>query len=192
MTRDHDGTLRVDGAPYDAVVLAMPDPQALRLLDEGLEDERAAVSGRAWEPVLAVAVGYPERRWDDGFDGCFVNDSEVLGWVADDGRRRGDGAPVLVAHSTPDYAEDRLVDPPAAVPPMLTLLRSLLELDTHPDWTVTQRWSFARPGAARDEPFHLGAARVGLCGDGWGSPRFETAWSSGTALGQELARRLRS
>ena len=190
VTRDRDGTLRVDGTAYDAVVLAMPDPQALRLLDVRLEEERAALSGSYWEPVLAVAVGYPERTWDDGFDGCFVNDSEVLGWVADDGRRRGDGAPVLVAHSTPDYAEGRLVDPPAALPPMLTLLRSLLELDAEPAWTVTQRWSFARPAGSREQPFHLGAARVGLCGDSWGSSRVETAWRSGHLLGEELARRL--
>jgi renalase len=190
VTSDRAGALRVDGTAYDAVVLAMPDPQALRLLDAALSEERAVLADTVWEPVLAVAAGYAARTWDDGFDGCFVNDSDVLGWIADDGRRRGDGAAVLVAHSTASYAQGRLVDPPAALPPMLTLLRSLLDLDADPVWTVAQRWSLARPAGTREQPFHLGPARVGLCGDGWGSPRVETAWRSGQLLGEELARRL--
>ena len=47
-----------------------------------------------------------------------------------------------------------------------------------------------RPVKAHEEPFHLGDALVGLCGDGWGSPRVETAWTSGRALGRALAERL--
>ena len=49
-----------------------------------------------------------------------------------------------------------------------------------------QRWSLARPAEPREQDFHLGPARVGLCGDGWGSPRVETAWRSGTLLGRAL------
>ena len=36
----------LDGRPYDAVVLALPDPQAEPLLDASLEAERAAVADR--------------------------------------------------------------------------------------------------------------------------------------------------
>ena len=173
----------VDGTRYDAVVLAMPDPQAARLLDASLADELAAVDGRGWEPVLALAAGWPHRSWD--LDGCFVDGDAALAWVADDGRRRGDGAPVLVAHSTPGFASRHLTDPDAAAPELLAALRRLLDLP-EPEWTAVQRWSFARPTEPRDEPFHLGPARVGLCGDGWGSPRVETAWLSGHLLGQQL------
>lgn len=180
---------RVDGTSYDAVVLAMPDGQAERLLDAELADELAAVRGRSWEPVLALAAGFAERPWDDDFDGCFVNDSDVLGWVADDGRRRGDGAPVLVAHSTSPFAARRLVDPDAAAPQLLEALRALLGTGS-PTWSFVQRWSLARPTDAREQPFHLGPARIGLCGDGWGRPKVETAWLSGHLLGEELATRL--
>ena len=174
----------VDGTAYDAVVLAMPDPQALRLLDDALVEERAAVHGRQWEPVLAVAAGWPERTWDERFDGCFVGDSAVLGWVADDGRRRRDGAPVLVAHSTSPFAAARLDD--ADPGPLVDEVRRVLGIDAPPLWTRGQRWSYARPAQTRDVDHFLGAARVGLCGDGWGSPRVETAWTSGTALGRAL------
>ena len=173
----------LDGAAYDAVVLAMPDPQALRLLDASLVAERQALDGRAWQPVLALAAGWPNRRWD--FDGLFVHDSPVLEWVADDGARRGDGAPVLVAHSTPAFAATRLVDPPAAGPELAAALCGLLALDP-PDWSRVQRWTFAKPVGTREQPHHLGPARVGLCGDGWGASKVEAAWLSGTGLGRAL------
>ena len=180
----------VDGTPYDAVVLAMPDPQAARLLDASLAAERAAVEDRTWEPVLALAAGWDERRWDDAFDGCFVDGSDVLGWIADDGRRRGDGAPVLVAHSTSGFAAQHLEDPDAATAAMVAATAGVLGLDRPPAWTLVQRWTFARPAEARDAPFHLGPARVGLCGDGWGSPKVETAYLSGRLLGEQLAAEL--
>lgn len=182
----------VDGEAYDAVVLAMPDPQALRLLDESLVAERAALADRAWEPVLALAAGFADRTWAGELDGCFVNDSDVLGWVADDGRRRGDAAPVLVAHSTSPYAADRLEDPEASAGELVAELRAVLGLRDEPVWSRVQRWTFARPAGPRDEPFHLGAAGVGLCGDGWGASKVEAAWLSGHRLGQALTTALAS
>lgn len=181
----------VDGEGYDAVVVAMPDPQALRLLDASLIEERATIADRVWEPVLAVAVGFADRFWDNGFDGCFVNDSDVLSWIADDGRRRGDGAPVLVAHSTPSYATTRLLDPAAWSDELVAATCEVLGGTGPPSWSRVQRWTFAKPASPRDELFHLGSAGVGLCGDGWGASKVEAAWLSGTALGTELASRLR-
>lgn len=176
----------VDGAAYDAVVLAMPDPQAARLLDPSLADELAAVRGRTWEPVLALAAGWDARAWDASFDGCFVDGSDVLGWVADDGRRRGDDAPVLVAHSTSPFAAQHLDDPEAATGAMVRATSAVLGIAAPPAWTTVQRWTYARPAEPRDAPFHLGASRVGLCGDGWGAPKVETAYLSGRLLGERL------
>ena len=198
----------VDGRAYDAVVLAMPDPQAERLLDPALTAERAAVTGRSWEPVLALAAGWDTRAWPQEFDGCFVDAGSagsssgdttapapgsradgdcVLGWIADDGRRRGDGAPVLVAHSTSPFAAAHLTDPSTATSALVHATRSVLSVPDAPAWTFVQRWSFARPAAAREQPYFLGAQRIGLCGDGWGSPKVETAYLSGLQLGQRLA-----
>ena len=177
----------VDGAPYDAVVLAMPDPQAERLLDPALGEARAAVRGRGWEPVLALAAGWDSRRWAPLLDGCFVHHDPVVGWIADDGRRRGDGAPVLVAHSTPAYAAGRLQQPEAAAVDLLAAVRRVLSVEGAPAWTHVHRWSLARPTEARAEPFHVDPSGIALCGDGWGSPKVETAWLSGHLLGRHLA-----
>ena len=54
--------------------------------------------------MLALTATFETRTWD--LDGAFVSDDTILGWIADDGSRRGDGAPVLVAHSTSEVAAD--------------------------------------------------------------------------------------
>ncbi len=185
--------LTVDGEPARAVVLAMPDAQAARLAGTGLDEARAALD-RTFEPALALAAGWTTREWPEDLDGAFVNDHPVLAWLADDGRRRGDGAPVLVAHSTGELAGRHLADPPTAAPVMLGAVRDLLALHRaggEPEWHHLHRWSLARPLGERRDPYLLTDQLVGCCGDGWGrTPKVEGAWLSGAALGEALVERL--
>ncbi len=177
----------VDGEPVPAVVLAMPDPQALDLLSDDLAVERDLVAGSVWEPVLALCAGWSQRRWPQ-LDAVFVNESPVLTFVADDGARRGDGAAILVAHADPVFSAGHLDDPAEAAPAMLAELALVLGVSGAPDWVEVKRWGVARPAAVREQPFHLGEAMVGLAGDGWhGRSRIEGAYLSGRALGQRLA-----
>ncbi len=189
-TVDHIGPgLDVDGLKAAAVVLAMPDPQALRLLDPGYAAEIAALDD-PFDPVLALTTRWASRTWPD-VDGVFVSGSPLISWIADDGRRRGDGAPVLVAHSTPEFAAAHLDAPEEAAPTLAQAVRDILQLDTEPVSTHLHRWTFAKPTGSRTERFHLGEARVGLCGDAWSDkPRVESAYLSGRALGEALAGRL--
>ena len=170
---------RVDGTAYDAVVLAMPDPQARRLLGPELQH----LVDREYEPVLALAARFPVRDWE--LDGAFVNGDDVLAWVADDGSRRGDGAPVLVAHSTAGFAAAHLEDPAAAGSALVAALRRVLGVGA-PARTYVQRWTYAKPVGERDAPYGL-VDGVGLCGDGWGASKVEAAWVSGYRLGRALA-----
>jgi renalase len=177
----------IDGRRADAVVLALPDPQAHRLLDPACAAERAATEGRPWSPVVALAAGWATRSWD--VDGVFVHDDPIVEWIADDGRRRADLAPVLVAHSSSDFAANHLDDADAEIA-LVDAVRSILAINSPPDWTFVQRWPYARPSGPRAVPFHLGEANIGICGDAWGVPRVENAWISGHRLGHELIRRL--
>lgn len=181
----------VDGEKVAAVALAMPDPQSLELVSHDLGVERELLAVGTWEPVLTMTAAWSVRDWP-ALDAAFVNESPVLTFVVDDGARRGDGAPVLVAHADPVFSAGHLGDPAEAAPAMLAELSLVLGVRAAPDWVQVKRWGVARPSVGRTAPFHLGEAMVGLAGDGWhGPPRIEGAYLSGRALGHELAGRLR-
>ena len=179
----------VDDLPAAAVVLAMPDPQAVRLLDPSYASLVARLDD-PFDPVLALTATWPGRTWPD-VQGAFVAGDPVLAWVADDGRRRGDGAPVLVAHSTAEFAAEHLDAPDEAAGPMAVALRDVLGIATEPVSTHVHRWTFGKPTGSREEAFALDDSLVGVCGDAFSDrPRVEAAYLSGRALGEELLARL--
>jgi renalase len=183
----------VDGEPAAAVVLAMPDPQALDLLPEPLGPALNLQPQLAWSPTICVWAGWLERWWHE-LDGVFVQDSPVLSWVADDGRRRGDGAAILVAHTVPVLAAGMLERPAAAAAPVLAELGRVLGgpdgpvTVPEPLWIRVQRWSLAHVVVPHDRPFGFDPdSRIGVCSDAWGPrSRVEQAWLSGRALGRRL------
>ncbi|WP_328475087.1 FAD-dependent oxidoreductase [Actinoplanes sp. NBC_00393] len=172
----------LDAVPQDAdaVVLAMPGPQALRLAPPAGIAE--AAQAQRWQPVIAAVLTYPSREWGD-LHGAFVNDHPALATICDDGDRRGDGAPVLVAHSSATLAAEHLDHPEAAAPILAGAVREVLGVAAEPEVHV-HRWSFAQP-----EPVDAAYAvdgRVWLCGDAFGRPRVQTAWLSGRAVARAL------
>ena len=183
-----DAGVRADRFEAQRVALCMPQPQANRLVPDGLLPE----VGITWEPVIAVTLVFEERLWTD-IDGVFVNDDPVITWIADDGKRRGDDAPVLVAHVNPVFAAGHLEDPSGVLPNAIAATRRVLGIDPLPAWTWAHRWSLARPIAALDEDYWVHPdLPVGLAGDAWaGGPRVEAAWLSGRALGREMAANVR-
>lgn len=187
------GGVLVDGERYDAVVLAMPDPQACDLLPPAAVPLLLQEPPSDWRPSIAVYAAWTARCWPE-LDGVFVDGSPVIDWVADDGRRRGDDAPVLVVHTTALFAAGRLDDPASAVPHVLADLERVLGQElAEPEWARAHRWSLASPVRERPAPeFGLTPdGTIGVCGDAWGErPRVEAAWLSGTRLGRELVGRL--
>jgi renalase len=187
----------VDGESVDTVVLAMPGPQALAVLDPALTATVAAASAQTWSPVLAAVLTYGTRSWPD-LRGAFVNGHPVLATVMDDGDRRGDRAPVLVAHSTAAFAAPRLGDPAAAGPALESAVRELLRLPRAAVGVHVHRWTYAQPVqpvqsaqvADSAPPFHAENG-VLLAGDAFGRPRVQTAWLSGRAAGRSLVAALR-
>ncbi|MGJ0117834.1 NAD(P)/FAD-dependent oxidoreductase [Williamsia sp. MIQD14] len=173
----------LEALPDGDVVVAMPDPQAARLVD--IDDPVGC------DPVIAVAVGFaPDSVRDLPFlHAAFVNEHPSVSFVADDGSRRGDGAAVLVAHTTPELAAAHLDDPDSVTGEVVAALADLLDISmASPEWTHAHRWTFAKPTGAHDATHSLrrvDGRLIGLAGDQWcpqGSPRIESAWRSGTDL----------
>ncbi|MGW6442713.1 NAD(P)/FAD-dependent oxidoreductase [Lentzea sp. NPDC055074] len=165
----------------DAVVLAMPGPQALKLSPPPAIASAAAC--QTWRPVIAAVLTYPARSWS-GLRGAFVNDHPVLATVCDDGDRRGDAAPVLVAHSTAQLASEHLDAPAEAGPVLAAAVGELLGITATPHIEV-HRWTYAQPEKASDAPYTRDG-QVWLCGDAFGRPRVQTAWLSGRAVAGAL------
>jgi renalase len=187
----------VDGERAAAVVLAMPQPQAADLLSEPVTERLGLGPGLEWEATLTVWVAWRQRWWDSAVEGdlqgAFVQGSPVVDRILDDGRRRGDDAPVLVVHSTAGYGARWLDDPDAGITGVLEELGRLLGSAPSPRlFARARRWSLASPCAPQDRPYALDdETLIGVCGDAWGrKPRVEQAWLSGDALGRELAARL--
>lgn len=178
LARELDVTLNTEVAALPAaetVVLAMPGPEALRIA------ALPAAREQSWSPVLTAVLTYPRRVWPD-FHGVFVNDHPILATVCDDGDRRGDRAPVLVAHSTPEFAGGDAAKLAEAV-------NHLLDLADPPE-IVKVAWPYALP---RSVPGSF--AREGdvyLCGDAFGRPRVQTAWLSGRAVARDILSRRQS
>ncbi|MFF5228659.1 NAD(P)/FAD-dependent oxidoreductase [Dactylosporangium sp. NPDC000521] len=152
------------------VVLAMPAPQAALLLPAAAPLAEA----QDWQPSMAVALRYRRRCWKP-LTGAFVNDHPVLTTVCDDGSRRGDGAPVLVAHTTPAFAID------SATADVEEAVRELLDLPDAAVSVAARRWPAARPARPSESAFAQ-VEGVFLAGDGFGRPRVEAAWLSGRAV----------
>jgi renalase len=170
----------VDDMAARSVALCMPIPQAQQLWP--------VPADHVWEPVIVVVAVFEERCWLD-VDGVFVNDDPVLTWIADDGRRRGDDAAVLVAHVNPVLAGRHLDSVTDVLPNALATMKRILHISADPVLVDAHRWTFARPMTAHEEPFWRDAsARIGVSGDAWFSgPRIETAWLSGRALADAIA-----
>lgn len=182
------GGLRAGNHQATRAALCMPQPQAARMLP----GENLPNTDLTWEPVIAVTLVFENKTWLE-LDGVFVNDDPVITWIADDGKRRGDDAPVLVAHVNPVFAAGHLEDPSGVLPQAIAATRRVLEIDELPAWTWAHRWSLARPISGNDEPYWLHPdLPLGLAGDAWaGGPRVEAAWLSGRALGRAMAAELR-
>ncbi|WP_130340599.1 NAD(P)/FAD-dependent oxidoreductase [Micromonospora kangleipakensis] len=181
---------RVDGQDCAAVALAMPGPQAALLLDPALGAATRAVTGQRWSPALSAMLRFPARHWSD-LRGAFVNGHPVLSLICDDGDRRGDGAPVLVAHTTPEFASGHLLQPTAAGPAIELAVRDLLGLPEPAGLVHVHGWTYAKPATAANGTYHLDDDGIGIAGDAFGKPRVQSAWLSGRDLGRALVDRLR-
>lgn len=184
----HVGPFSIDGVDSGEAVLAMPSPQARRLLTDD-SPVTADLQSPGWESVIAVVLTWGARSWPDDVHGVFVNDHPDIAFIADDGDRRGDAAPVLVVHTTGQLAQAHLHDPESVIPPVVAATRRVLGLHDEPNSAWAHRWTYARPSGHRHEPFFR-TSGLSICGDAWGAaPSVRTAWASGYALGTALAGR---
>ncbi len=174
--------------PFDAVVLAVPAPDAVPLLVHTPE-LAAAAAAVTMHPCWSTTVAF-DARVPSAFDGAFVSASP-LGWIARDRSKPKRGlAETWVLHAAASWSRAHAGDRADTVGPFLLnafadLIRGPVPRPVH---LGTRRWR----DAAADVPLTRGAlidraARIVVCGDWCLGTRIESACMSGLLAAELLS-----
>lgn len=179
--------------PFDAVVLAIPAPQAAELLggagDEAARALAGALAAVEMAPCWALMAAFEEAL--AGPEALRPKEGAIA-WAARNGGKSGRGGNLetWTVHATPEWSRAHLEGQPEAIEAELfaAFAAALPARPPAPAWLSTHRWRYAFVERALGAPFLLDAeAGLGLCGDWCLGPRVEAAWISGDALGAALA-----
>lgn len=173
---------------FDAVLLAVPAPQAVPLLEPA--PELAALSGSAsmrgcWALMLRFSA-----RADLPFDAAFVNEGP-LRWIARDSSKPGRRlVETWLLHASAEWSEAHLEQDAQVVATELLQAFAHLGGAAPHAWTA-HLWLYAdtEPALARGCAWD-DVAGLGLCGDWLNGGKVEGAWCSGRLLARQVLQSL--
>jgi renalase len=173
---------------FDAVLLAIPAPQAVALLPSvapALAAIATATNMRGcWTLMVQFAspVSLP-------FDAAFVHNN-ALSWIARDSSKPGRaGLESWVLQASPEWSEAHLEDDADGV--AAALIKAFVNVggSTPSAWTA-HRWRYASTEPAQQAGFAWDATlRIGMCGDWLNGGKVESAWLSGRRLAEQAITR---
>lgn len=178
---------------FDAVLLAVPHPQALELLRaSGLaaDWQTRLMNDVAVAPCWTLMLAYPQAM-QPGLEGlgprwhAARSDHHRIAWVAREPSKPG-RSPVerWVVQASPAWSAEHLEDDTDRV--TAKLLKGFAEITgirATPSHAVAHRWRYAQTQRPLGEPCLWDAARgLGLCGDWCLGHRVESAFISGLEL----------
>jgi len=176
---DNGGEL---SAAHDAVLLALPAPQAQALLETAAHSFAAQAARAVMAPCWAVMA-----QFSTPVAGADVrqSDSDTIAWAAREGSRPGrDALPdVWTLHASAAWSRAHLEDDTESV--AQALLAEFRALSDAPaaDFAQAHRWRHALVETPVGEPcLWDAAAQLGACGDWCLGGRIEAAYDSGLAL----------
>lgn len=173
-------------ARYAALVLAVPAPQAVPLLQPVAESLAGMAANVLMRGSWALMLRY-DAPLDLPFDAAFVNHGP-LRWVARDSSKPGrQGVETWLLHATAEWSEAHIEETPEAAAEALLAAFAALGGPAPAAWS-THRWRYADSAPALDSRCVWDAeSRLGLCGDWLNGGKVEGAWLSGRALGLQVA-----
>ena len=170
---------------FSAVLLAIPAPQAVPLLELPAPALATLAECGLMRGCWSLMLRY-DKPLDLPFDAAFVKKGP-LRWVARDSSKPG-RAPEegWLLHANAHWSEAHLEDVPGEE--AWLMLAAFAELGAPlPKIWMAQRWRYANTEPAFDQMFAWEPQQgIGLCGDWLNSGRVEGAWTSGRALAQQV------
>lgn len=179
--------------PFEALVLALPAPQAAGLLG-GHGPLEAEARARPMTPCWAAWLEFAERPAAlAGFEGAFVEHGP-LAWIAANGSKPGRRGERVLLHARADWsAENLALDPEAAGERLQAALEELVGALPAPLSRSAHRWGYAAPaGPPPPDASNRSLApldpqrRLALAGDAYAGGRVEGALLSGFAAAGRL------
>jgi predicted NAD/FAD-dependent oxidoreductase len=173
---------------FDAVVVALPAPQAATLVDPLSFSFASRLREVAFAPTWAVMLGFAESLALD-FDEALVHVGP-LSWLGREAskpeRREGER---WVLHATHSWSQAHLEDSPDVVVAALldAFFATTGAVRTTPVLATAHRWRYAVPTTPLGEPcLTHESGRLVVCGDFCLGATLESAWLSGLAAAGRL------
>ncbi len=169
--------------PFDAVLLALPSPQAVPLLAAIGHRFAGRAAATGYAPCWAGMASFAETV--EAPDAQRLRDCGPLGWVARESSRPGHpgGPDAWALHATAEWSRANLERDAASV--AADLVAAFQDLTGAPDpiHAAARRWRYALVEQALGQPcLWDDAAGIGTCGDWCLGGRVEAAFTSGEAL----------
>jgi len=187
---------------FDALVLAIPAPQAAALLAGLHPDYEARLKSIHLAPCWAVMLGFespPPRSaletildvppWPEGIWASWQGGGDTpVSWAVRENTRphAPKTPPAYTFHCSAAWSKNHLEDDPKDV--IAAVLAGGWAFGTHtPAHAAAHRWRYALAENPLGEPCLWDEkTRLGLCGDWCLAPRLEAAFLSGRALAQNI------
>jgi predicted NAD/FAD-dependent oxidoreductase len=195
--RDVDGRWVLDGArdaAYDALVLAIPAPQAQALLGGKIPlpaETSRLLSEETMEPCWCVYLAF-DGRVELPFDGAFVRHPDSpFSWLARDSSKPGrhNSRDHWVLHASPAWSRQHFeLDAKTVTDLLIEALASLTGRALPPLAHVgSHRWRYAAPlGQGHAGPHWISSQRVGVVGDWASGGRVKGAYGAGLAMAEAI------
>lgn len=180
-----------------AVVIAIPAPQALTLLESLSADISPQLLTQlrsvTFNPCLAVMAGYSTRYQSDlpQWQGIKITDNPDLAWIAIESSKRQTAQPVVALHATLHHTMQHLNDTNLQPLGQQLLSRAsnlILSWLDSPEWFQVHRWRYARPSSPLEVPYLATTQPLPLvcCGDWCNGNSVESALLSGLASAEKI------
>jgi hypothetical protein len=198
MAEPHGWTVLTEKAEAhsgEALLITMPAPQALDLLQNSLLDLPVSLHDRLreveYQPCLAVLATLHQPSGIPAPGGIRLDD-EPLAWLADNFQKGVSKIPSVTIHATFDFSQKHLDgDLQRAGRDLLDAAAPWVPAHSIVDWQI-HRWRFSRAHRRLPEPFLEADTPFPLLfgGDGFGIGNVEGAYLSGLAMAQRLLERV--
>lgn len=166
---------------FDALVLALPAPQALDLLKPTRSEFCAIVEAVKMRSAWALMMDF-EDSFAPGFDAAFVNSGPIR-WLARNlSKPQRQGGNVWLLHASAEWSDMHLEHEPALVKEALIEAFQSIH-PAFPSASTLHRWRYADTKSSTGREYLWDSKnKLGLCGDWLNEAKVEGAWCSAIGL----------